>query len=103
MIQISTMSSPTWFVHMFWNYKHAMPHYCNNNNNNNNSSAILIFWSPKLLRSGSLEHKTGMDIEKIVDSSRREHAINMIATSLIFILNFRLLVQQLYHIPDFFK
>ena len=63
MIQISKMSSPTWFVHMFWNYKHAMPHYCNNNNN---SSTILIFWSPKLLRSGSLEHKTSMDIEKIV-------------------------------------
>ena len=69
----------------------SMPHYCNNNNNNNNNnSTILIFWSPKLLRSSSLEHKTSMDIERIV-----------VGESMLSILIWLPLVQYLYQILDY--
>ena len=48
----------------------------------------------KIAHLGCLEHETSMDIERIIVDSRREHDINMIAISLIFISNFRLLVQR---------
>ena len=59
MIQISKLSSPTY---LFTSFEIMGIHsHCNNNDN-----TILVFRSPKLPLSGSLEHKTSMDIGRIV-------------------------------------
>ena len=62
---------------------------------------ILIFQRPKWLLSGSLEHETSMDIERIVVGERI--CSNMIATATRLLLEskFRLLVQQFCHILIF--
>ena len=87
MIQISKPSSPTCFVHMFWNY--GRHNHCNSNGiydfDIHTSKMATTFRKPRTLN----KHRYWKY------NSRREqkHSSNMTATRLIFISNFRLLVQ----------
>ena len=73
------------------------------NQRNSNRYTILVFWTSAMANSNSLwSSMSMMNIDRIVVGESMLSTINMIATSLISISNFRLLVQQFYHILTFF-
>ena len=72
------------------------------NQRNSNRYTILVFWTSEMANSNSLWASMSTNIDRIVVGKSMLSTINMIATSLISISNFRSLVQQFYHILTFF-